>query len=74
MAMQFSNDEMNLMCIYSVDSETREGLIIALTDMLSVLGADEIELRTLTERTIIKLNSMSDEDFDALELIPDYEE
>lgn len=44
--MNFSNDEMNFMCIY--DTGTRTGLINALSEMRGELGADEAELRRLT--------------------------
>jgi hypothetical protein len=70
--MNFSNDEMNLMCIY--DSGTRSGLIEALTTMREQLDADEDELRAMTDSTLVKLNSMSDEDFEKVELFPDFDE
>ena len=47
--MNFTNDEMNLMCIYQTGD--RQGLISALTEMRGYL----------------------DEDFAALELIPDFD-
>ena len=74
MATQFSNDEMNLMCIYNPGNGTRSALIAELKHMLPFLDKEEAELRALTEGTIQKLNGMSDADFTALELIPDYEE
>ena len=40
--MNFTNDEMNLMCIYQSDS--RSGLIAALTEMHEYLDEDEAEL------------------------------
>ena len=45
--MNFTNDEMNLMCIYQSDS--RSGLIAALTEMRGYLDEDEAELRELTD-------------------------
>ena len=44
--MDFTNDEMNLMCIY--DTGNRTGLINALSEMRKELSTDEIELRELT--------------------------
>ena len=41
--MIFTNDEMNLMCIYQSDS--RSGLIAALTEMRGYLDEDEAQLR-----------------------------
>lgn len=69
--MDFTNDEMNLMCIYNAG--TRAGLIEALTSMKQYLDSDEKNLRVMTESTLEKLNRMSDEDFDKLELVPDFD-
>ena len=68
--MNFSNDEMNLMCIY--DTGTRTGLIIALSEMRGELGVDETELRRLTDSTIEKLSAMTDEEYETVELYPDF--
>ena len=68
--MNFSNDEMNLMCIY--DTGTRTGLIKALTEMRGELGTDETELRRLTDSTIEKLSAMTDEEYENVELYPDF--
>lgn len=70
--MNFSNDEMNLMCIYNTGN--RQGLIKALSDMRKELEPEEIELREMTDSTITKLEAMTDEDFDKLELFPDFDE
>ena len=70
--MKFSNDEMNLMCIY--DTGTRTGLIKALSEMRGELGADETELRHLTDSTIEKLSAMTDEEFETVELYPDFDD
>ena len=42
--MNFTNDEMNLMCIYQSDS--RSGLIAALTEMRGYLDEDDAEHRS----------------------------
>ena len=70
--MNFSNDEMNLMCIY--DTGTRTGLIKALSEMRGELGVDETELRRLTDSTIEKLSAMTDEEFETVELYPDFDD
>ncbi len=70
--MNFSNDEMNLMCIY--DTGTRTGLIKALTEMRGELGADEADLRRLTDSTIEKLSAMTDEEYETVELYPDFDD
>ena len=70
--MNFSNDEMNLMCIY--DTGTRTGLIKALTEMRGELGVDEADLRRLTDSTIEKLSAMTDEEYETVELYPDFDD
>ena len=70
--MDFTNDEMNLMCIY--DTGSRTGLINALSEMRKELSTDEIELRELTDSTLNKLSAMPDEDYAKLELYPDFDD
>lgn len=70
--MNFTNDQMNLMCIYNTGN--RQGLIKALSDMRKELEPEEVELRELTDSTITKLEAMTDEDFGKLELFPDFDE
>lgn len=70
--MDFTNDEMNLMCIY--DTGNRTGLINALSEMRKELSTDEIELRELTDSVLNKLSAMSDEDYEKLELYPDFDD
>ena len=41
--------------------------------MVCYLAADETELRALTDSTIAKLRRMSDTEYDALDLFPDFE-
>lgn len=67
----FTNDEINLMCIYSTG--TREGLIAELTQMRGYLGAAETELLALTDSALGKLRNMSDEEYAALDLFPDFD-
>lgn len=68
----FTNDEINLMCIY--DTGAREGLIAELTQMRGYPGTEETELLALTDSALEKLCNMSDEEFRALELFPDFDE
>lgn len=68
----FTFDEINLMCIYNTG--TRLGLIDELTTMQGFLQPDETELLELTQSALAKLRAMSDEDFAAVELMPDYGE
>ena len=70
--MNFTNDELNLMCIY--DTGSRMGLIEALSTMREQLEADETELLQMTNAAIKKLCAMSDEDYAAMELFPDFNE
>ena len=70
--MNFTNDEMNLMCIYSAEGKRAE-LMEKLTEMKRHLENDEAELLTLTDSTLTKLAELSDAEFEALELIPDFD-
>ena len=70
--MIFNNDEMNLMCIY--DTGSRTGLMNARSEMRKELSEDEVELRELTDSTLNKLSAMSDEDYEKLELYPDFDD
>ncbi|MCH3973242.1 MAG: transposon-transfer assisting family protein [Oscillospiraceae bacterium] len=69
----FTQDELTLMSIYN-GSGTRQGLIDEMTAMRAYLDADEAELRTLTDSAIKKLGAITDKEYAALELIPDFEE
>ncbi len=68
----FTFEETNLLCIYN-STGTRMGVIAALTEMRGYLEPDENELRELTDSALAKLRRMSDADFAALELFPDFE-
>ena len=68
----FTNDEMNLMCIY--DTGDRTGLIKALSEMRKELNTEEVELREMTDSVLKKLSTMSDADYEKLELYPDFDE
>ena len=70
--MSFTHDEINLMTIYNTGS--RAGLIEELTAMRGYLEVDETELRELTDSVIAKLKRMTNAEFDALDLVPDFDE
>lgn len=70
--MNFTNDEMNLMCIYSAEGKRTE-LMEKLAEMKRHLESDEAELLTLTDSTLTKLAELSDAEFETLELIPDFD-
>lgn len=70
--MDFTNDEMNLMCIY--DTGNRTGLINALSEMRKELDTDEAALRELTDSVLNKLSAIPDEDYAKLELYPDFDD
>lgn len=70
--MTFTHDEMNLMAIYANGS--REKLIDELTAMRKYLEPDETELMKMTDSVLKKLSVMTDAEFDALDLFPDFDE
>lgn len=68
---KFTADEMNLMCIY--DTGTREGLMGQLRQMRGYLEADQPELMEMTDSALEKLEKMSDAEYAALDLTPDFD-
>ena len=72
--MEFTIEEINLMCIY--DTGTRQGLMDALKAMYSDLLPEEAELRQLTENVLARLNGMRDDEYAQMQesLIPAYDE
>ena len=64
-------EEKNLICIYN-ESGTRKGVIAAMREMRGYLEPDETELLDLTDSALRKLERMSDEDYAALDLFPDF--
>lgn len=69
--MDFTFEEQELMAIYNPG--TRLGLIQALHEMRTYLDKDEQELKDLTDSTIAKLNTISDVEFDALDLVSNFD-
>ena len=70
--MNFTNDELNLMCIYATGP--RAGLMDALATMKEQLEPDETELRAMTDSALKKLGAMTDEEFSQLALFPDFDD
>ena len=67
----FTNDEMNLMCIYNRNG-SRKGMMAELRAMRQCLGEDEEELLALTDSTLQKLERINDREFEELVLVPDF--
>ena len=66
----FTYEEVNLMALYNTGN--RERLIEVLTEMRTYLTWSEVELRDLTDSTLDNLAGMTNAEFDALELYPDF--
>lgn len=71
MIQPMTHDEQQLMAIYNTG--TRLGLIQALNEMRTYLDDDEQELMEATDSAIAKLNTMTDAEYESLDLIPDFE-
>ena len=63
-------EERQLMAIYNTG--TRKGLLEELMEMQSYISAEEEELNKLTASAIRKLQEMSDDDYAALDLVPEF--
>ena len=70
-AKMVSYEERQLMAIYNTG--TRKGLLEALIDMEKFLSKEEQDLNDLTASAISKLQEMSDDDYEALDLVPDFD-
>ena len=68
----FTHDEVSLMSIYNA-AGTREGLIAALTEMRGYLDTEEAELRELRDSALAKLCGITDAEYAALDLTPDFD-
>lgn len=64
--------EQQLLAIYNTG--TRLGTMQALSEMRTYLEDDEQELKKLTDSAIAKLNAMTDDEFEGLDLVPDFME
>lgn len=70
MSLNFEYEELKLMALYNTGS--RERLMESLTEMRTYLTLSEMELLDLTDSTLDKLAGMTDAEFEALELYPDF--
>ena len=70
MYKQFNLEEVNLMCIF--DTSSRTALIAEIT--AAIPEFEEPELTEIAENVLGKLSQISDADFAALELYPEYED
>ncbi len=61
---RFTAEEINLICVY--DPGNRAGTIYELRDMMRYLMPDEGELKALATGVIAKLESMTDDEYEAL--------
>ncbi len=66
-----THDEMNLLCIYQ--KNTRIGTMDAITVMRQYLEQDETELAAMSDSLLLKLEKMTDEEFDSIEKFPDFD-
>lgn len=64
--------EQQLLAIYNTG--TRLGTMQALSEMRTYLEDNEQELMTATDNAIAKLNAMTDDEFEDLDLVPDFME
>ena len=72
MNITITYEEQQLMAHYN-GSGTRSGQIAEMKQMRSYLGDGEHDLRELTDSAIGKLETMTDADYAALDLIPDFD-
>ena len=70
-AKRVTYEERQLMAIYNPG--TRRGLLKALIDMQQYLSKEERDLNDLTASAISKLQEMSDDEYEALDLVPDFD-
>lgn len=70
--MNFTKDELSLIAIYNTGD--REGTIEEITKMRKYLEDDETELAELTVGVLRKLESISCDEFESLDLYPDFDD
>ena len=70
-AKMVTYEERQLMAIYNTG--TRKGLLEALIEMQKFLSKEDQDLNDLTASAISKLQEMSDDDYEALDLVPDFD-
>ena len=70
--MDFTKDELSLISIYNTGD--RKGTIEEITEMQTYLEDDEAELAELTASVLRKLDGISDDEFESLDLYPDFDD
>lgn len=63
-------DEQQLIAIHNAG--TRTDTISALKEMREYISAEEPELKAITDSAISRLEEMTDEEYEQLDLIPDF--
>lgn len=63
-------DEQQLIAIHNAG--TRTNTISALKEMREYISAEETELKAITDSAISRLEEMTDEEYEQLDLIPDF--
>ena len=66
-------EEEQLIALYNLNG-TRTGVIFELEAMRDLLNPEDADLLALTDSALDKLKAMTDEEFDALDLTPDFAE
>ena len=64
-------EEQQLMALYN-SGGTRTALIAELAEVRGYLESEDSDMLELIDSTLAKLNAMTDAEFSALELFPDY--
>ena len=64
-------EEQQLMALYN-SGGTRTALIAELTEVRGYLESEDSDMLELIDSTLAKLNAMTDAEYAALELFPDY--
>ncbi len=70
--MDFTKDELSLISIYNTGD--RENTMDEIEDIRKYLEDDEVELADLTASVLRKLDGITDEEYDSLDLYPDFDD
>ena len=69
--MDFTRDELSLISIYNTGD--RKSTMDQIEDIRKYLEDDEVELADLTASVLRKLDGITDEEYDLLDLYPDFD-
>ena len=70
--MDFTKDELSLISIYNTGD--RKSTMDEIEDIRKYLEDDEVELADLTASVLRKLDGITDEEYDSLDLYPDFDD